>query len=310
MARLILAPLRGVTIRCFRRVFADVLRETGFTEAVLPFIPANAGIDPLRDRELAHGACAAGLLETPQFIGKDPAALKRCLERVRGAGYATADLNAGCPFPMVRNKGRGSGLLRQADTLARMLEAGCETMGAGRFSLKARLGVERPDELLRLMPLINQFPLRRLVVHARTARQMYEGTPDRAAYAAIAAEAKVPLCPNGDIGFPCDGATEGEVMIGRGFVRRLADLADIGERLDAYIRASAEELCGERPVIGRIKELVAYWKDLPRWRRRWSVAKLAASLDELRDAIRAPGAPVGFAPHSRPQQARGLLSDC
>lgn len=308
MARLILAPLRGVTIRCFRRVFADVLREAGFTEAVLPFIPANAGVDPLRDRELAAGVGAEGILETPQFIGKDPAALKHCLERVRGAGYATADLNAGCPFPMVRNKGRGSGLLRQAETLVRMLETGCETMGAGRFSLKARLGVERPDELLRLMPLINQFPLRRLVVHARTARQMYTGTSDRAAYAAIAAVAKVPLAYNGDVEFPlASSAPADEVMVGRGFIRHLADLADIGERLDAYIRATTEELCGERPVIGRIKELLAYWKDLPRWRRRWSVAKLAASLDELRDAIRAP---VGFAHQSRPQQAHGLPSDC
>ena len=282
-----LAPLRGVTIRSFRRVFADVLRDADFTEAVLPFIPANAGLDPLKDRELAHGAGAEDLLETPQFIGKDPSELKRCLERVRGAGYATADLNAGCPFPMVRNKGRGSGLLRSADTLARMLEAGCATMGAGRFSLKARLGVEKPDELLQLMPLINQFPLRRLTVHARTARQMYAGTPDHTAYAAIAAVATVPLAYNGDVEFPlAASAPADEVMVGRGFVRHLAGRADIDERLDAYIRVSAEELCGERPVIGRIKELLAYWKELPRWRRRWPVAKLATSLAELRLAVR------------------------
>ena len=49
---MILAPLRGVTIRCFREVFADIIRETGFTEAVTPFIPAMAGSDPLKDREL------------------------------------------------------------------------------------------------------------------------------------------------------------------------------------------------------------------------------------------------------------------
>lgn len=47
---LILAPLRGVTIRCFRRVFADAIRAAGFTEAITPFITANAGVDPLRDR--------------------------------------------------------------------------------------------------------------------------------------------------------------------------------------------------------------------------------------------------------------------
>ena len=44
---LILAPLRGVTLRCFREVFADVLAEVGFTEAVTPFICANCVMPPM-----------------------------------------------------------------------------------------------------------------------------------------------------------------------------------------------------------------------------------------------------------------------
>ena len=51
---MILAPLRGVTIRCFREVFADVIRDAGFTEAITPFVPANRGYDPLKDRELRN----------------------------------------------------------------------------------------------------------------------------------------------------------------------------------------------------------------------------------------------------------------
>ena len=180
---MILAPLRGVTIRCFREVFADIIREIGFTEAVTPFIPAMAGSDPLKDRELRDPGSGirdrgSGVRVTPQFIGKDPVALRECLEKVKAAGFETADLNAGCPYPMVRNKGRGSGLLRTPDVLRRMLEVGCEVMGAGKFSLKVRLGVDRSDELLGLMPIINEFPLRYLTVHARTARQMYEGKCD------------------------------------------------------------------------------------------------------------------------------------
>ena len=118
---MILAPLRGVTIRCFRRTFADEIASAGFTEAVTPFITATPGFDPLRDRELRGGEL---IMTTPQFISKDPSALRECLERIKGAGYATADLNAGCPFPMVRNKGRGSGLLRTPETLRRLLREG------------------------------------------------------------------------------------------------------------------------------------------------------------------------------------------
>ena len=130
---MILAPLRGVTIRCFRETFADAILAAGFTEAVTPFVSAMPGLDPLADRELAGGPGDGPLMVTPQFIGKDPDSLRRCLLRVREAGFATADLNCGCPFPMVRRKGRGSGILRTPDILRRMLEAGCEVMGEGRF---------------------------------------------------------------------------------------------------------------------------------------------------------------------------------
>lgn len=284
---LILAPLRGVTIRCFRRVFGAALADGGFTEAVTPFVTANPGVDPLKDRELRPDGPPEGpLAVTPQFIGKDPAALRFCLERVRSAGFATADLNAGCPFPMVRNKGRGSGLMRTPDVLRRMIEAGCETMGPGNFSVKIRLGIDRPDELSALIPMIDCFPLRFLTVHARTAKQMYDGACDADAFAQIASAAQVPVILNGDVPFPPPADAARPLMIGRGFIRALGARDDIDDLLHAYIAASREELHGERPVLGRLKELLAYWKDQPRWRRRWSVLKIARSLAELESSLK------------------------
>ena len=290
---MILAPLRGVTIRCFRETFAEEIRDAGFTEAVTPFITAIAGFDPLKDRELRDGGLETEdgrreLRVTPQFIGKDPVALRDCLLRVKAAGFDTADLNCGCPFPMVRNKGRGSGILRTPDVLRRMLEVGCEVMGGGKFSIKARLGVDRNDELLKLMPLINAFPLRFLTVHARTARQMYEGVCDAGGLEAVRKVAKVPIVQNGDLPFRCPPpppASASSLMIGRSFIRYLGTREDSGELLRRYIGASCAELSGDRPVLGRMKELVSYWKDLPRWKRRWDVIKMCRSVDELRTII-------------------------
>ena len=278
---LILAPLRGVTIRCFRETFAPELASAGFVEAVTPFIAAMPGVDPLKDRELAGcDAAHSPLKVTPQFIGKDPAALRDCLVRVKAEGYDTADLNCGCPFPMVRNKGRGSGLLRTPDVLRLMLEVGCEVMGPGKFSVKARLGVDRPDELLALMPLVNLFPLRFLTVHARTARQMYEGPCDEAMRARVEQAARVPVVRNGDLGLDA-----GDGMVGRSFIRALGARADARDLLLRYVAMSAAELAGDRPVLGRIKELVSYWKELPAWRRTWDLLKLCRSLDELRQVV-------------------------
>jgi tRNA-dihydrouridine synthase len=275
---MILAPLRGVTIKCFRETFAETIAQCGFTEAFTPFISAMPGVSPLADRELA--GCRAGgerLALTPQFIGKDPEALRTCLRKIKDAGYGTADLNCGCPFPMVRNKGRGSGMLKTPDTMRRMMEVGVETMGEGKFSVKARIGVDRRDELLSLMPLINEFPLRFLTVHGRLARQMYEGECDTEMVDEIERVSKVPVVRNGDLDW-----RGGSGMVGRSFIRHLGTRDDAGELLDAYIEASRRELHGERPILGRIKELVAYWKDLPQWKRRWQVVKIARNLGELR----------------------------
>ena len=304
---MILAPLRGVTIRCFRETFAEVIRDAGFTEAITPFIAAMPGYDPMRNEELRikNEECAAAPQRstlnaqhstlnsqlstpkvTPQFIGKDPEALRRCLERVKGFGYDTADLNCGCPYPMVRNKGRGSGILRTPDVLRRMLEVGCEVMGAGKFSMKARLGVDRGDELLKLMPMINEFPLRFLTVHARTALQMYTGRCEVERLREVEGVAKIPIVRNGDLEIGETGETPvSPVMIGRGFVRWLGVQEESREWLERYIAASQAELCGDRPVLGRMKELISYWKDLPQWKRRWDVIKICRTVDELRAII-------------------------
>ena len=289
---MILAPLRGVTIRCFRETFAEEIRTAGFTEAITPFITANAGYDPLKDRELINRTIEQSnnrtIRITPQFIGKDPVALRSCLEKIKAVGYDTADLNCGCPFPMVRNKGRGSGILRTPDVLRRMLEVGCEVMGPEKFSIKARLGVDRNDELLKLMPMINEFPLRFLTVHARTARQMYTGIVDAGGLKKVAEVSKVPLVFNGDIPFPVPCSLfpdPSRLMIGRSFLRWLGTREDSDELLGRYITASQAELCGDRPVLGRMKELISYWKDLPQWKRRWNIIKLCRTVDELKSCL-------------------------
>ncbi len=286
----ILAPLRGVTIRCFRETFAAELAACGFAEAVTPFITAAPGFDPLKDRELrtppgtssTYGTHSTISL-TPQFIGKDPAALRDCLLRVRDAGYETADLNCGCPFPMVRNKGRGSGLLRTPDVLRRLLEVGCEVMGPGKFSAKTRLGIESPDEIFSLLPVFNEFPLRFLAVHARTAKQMYEGRCDAARLVRVTAESRNRVVPNGDL--TMETAPDG-AMIGRAFVRSLGTRPDSRELLLRYLAASEAELGGQdNPVLGRMKELLSYWKAIPFWHRKWDVLKLCRTCDELRSVV-------------------------
>lgn len=276
-----LAPLRGVTIRAFRSVFADAIREAGFCGVFAPFIPANAGFKSSRKifADILPEGAPDGQMLVPQLIGKDPAALREWCKAVKDLGYRRADLNAGCPFPMIRKKGRGSGLMRLPDVLDRMLEAGCDEMGAGNFSLKTRLGVESSDEILSLMPIVNRYPLAVLTVHARTATQMYEGSADLAAFGKVLAAAEVPVMFNGDATVEDDRGVP--LMVGRSFICALADRPGAKELFARYLQASREELSGDAQVLGRMKELLSYWCTRPSWRRLWQLVKICRTTQEL-----------------------------
>ena len=289
MGELWLAPLRGVTIRAFREAFAAPIREAGFVGAFAPFIPANPGIR-VNDRMLADlGDGADGRL-VPQVITKHPDAMRVLLRAFKERGFVRADLNAGCPFPMIVRRGRGSGLFMTPDVLERLLAAGCEEMGPGRFSLKIRLGLAAPDELLALMPTINRYPLAVLTIHARTARQMYAGDIDLAHFREACAASANPVLYNGDVGLTLRAAPEGAAnlrgaMVGRGFVRALGERPDAAALVASYLERSCAELSGDRPVLGRMKELLAYWRDLPKWKRLWPSIKICRTVGELRAVL-------------------------
>lgn len=288
--QLLLAPLRGVTIRAFRETFAAAIREAGFTGAVAPFVPANPGFRGT-DRVFAdlRPAERFGLPLVPQAISKDPDALRLFLEACKARGFDRADLNAGCPFPMIVRRGRGSGLFKDPDLFERLVATGCETMGPGKFSVKTRLGLSDPDEIFGMLPRLNRHPLANLTLHARTARQMYGGECDAARAAAVAAASANPVVYNGDADFRGGAfpARFAGVMVGRSFVRSLGAREDAGKLLADYVARSRAELSGDAPVLGRVKELVSYWTESSRvWKRRWGAIKICRSLDELAAAVR------------------------
>ena len=301
---LCLAPLRGVTVRAFRNLFATWFAPPD--RAVAPFIPTFAGekVKPvlLQDIDPDFGQ---KIPVVPQVIGKDPAQLRTLLRSFKSLGYACADLNAGCPWPFVTKKGRGAGLMRDAEAFGRMLEVGCEEMPGG-FSVKVRLGMDKPDLLAQRMELLNSFPLREVAIHARTAKQMYEGKVLLEAFGAAAPLCRHPVVYNGDIRTRGDylrmkarfpGITRW--MIGRGvasdlFLIERIRAEKVVEReplrlkgfLDDYVALNAEELYGPASVLGRMKELWGYLHlSLRQGERVWVSVRICRTMDEYHRVV-------------------------
>jgi len=276
-----MAPLRGVTVATFRDVF--VRHFGGLDRALAPFVPTVTGerIKPalLKDvAMLSHGTMRV----VPQVIGKDPAQLATMIHALRGIGHAQVNLNVGCPWKFVAKKGRGAGLLADADSLRRMLDAGCAALPEG-FSVKVRLGLADTDLLAQRIDLLNGYPLSEVIIHPRTAAQMYEGEVHLAAFAAVYGLLRAPVTYNGDLYTVVDFAALRQHfpdisrwMLGRGVVAdpflpsairaweisgAAADSATV-EALkafhdDLYARCT-EELFGPASILGRMKEIWGY----------------------------------------------------
>lgn len=274
---LCLAPLQGVTTAQFRTAFAACFG--GFDYAVAPFILSAKGarLSGSHFKDLLPEA-NRGIRVVPQILSNDPGAFLETVSRLRELGYREVDWNLGCPYPMVANKGRGSGLLPHPDRVRAFLDEVCADPEL-RLSVKLRLGRERSDEILALAPILNDHPLRRVTIHPRLGIQMYEGEVDLEGFAAAIAEIRHPIVYNGDIldsaGFAALQARFAGLsgwMIGRGAIRDpflagdiVGDIVPIEDR-PARLRAFHAELYGEyrdalsgpRHVLDKMKEVWSY----------------------------------------------------
>jgi tRNA-dihydrouridine synthase len=194
---LILAPLRGYSDAVFRNAFCRHL--SGFHRAVAPFVPTVSGprvrpgllADLLPDNNRL-------LSVTPQIIGKNAEDFLLVARALADLGYDQVNWNLGCPFPMVMKKGRGCGLLPHPEKIDAFLER-VHAADRIRISVKVRLGRIDPDEIFDVLPVLNRYPLSEIILHPRTAAQMYGGRPDWVRFSAAAAESAHPVVYNGDI---------------------------------------------------------------------------------------------------------------
>ena len=273
---LYLAPLHGVTNHVFRGAFFKFF--PGFDAAYAPFIGSAGGtkIGEAHFKDLSPGVQSDTPL-VPQILGNQGDDFLCTAERLIAWGYTEINWNLGCPFPMVANKQRGSGLLPYPDKIRLFLDQVCPRLSAA-LSIKVRLGRTDPAELLALMPIFNEYPLARVIIHPRIGVQMYEGEVDLKGFERAASLCRHPVAYNGDITDAAAfaslrGSFPGvkEWMIGRGAIRdpflpqRLKGISPSADPLET-LRAFHLELYtryrdilhGPRHVLDKMKEIWTY----------------------------------------------------
>lgn len=194
---LYLAPLQGYTEAYFRNAYQHYFKA--FDGAVSPFIPSGLGTKVkharIRDLWKEHNK---GMPVVPQILGKAAPEIVPLAKYLYAYGYDEININMGCPVPSVIRKQRGSGLLAAPPLVSALLEALCHDTD-NKISLKMRLGKTDKGDIQQLLPIINQYPIHQLIIHPRTATQMYEGAVDIELFRWCTDNTHIPIMYSGDI---------------------------------------------------------------------------------------------------------------
>lgn len=137
-----------------------------------------------------------------QLAGSEPGALARDARYLLQLPVEGIQLNAGCPSPLVNRHGAGAALLRKPSRFREVLAALREVVPPGRFSVKCRLGWEKREEFPRLLELLREACPDEVMIHARTRKELYGGTPHPEEVALAVRRLDCPVWGNGDIDSP------------------------------------------------------------------------------------------------------------
>ncbi|HEY0867475.1 MAG TPA: tRNA dihydrouridine synthase DusB [Fimbriimonas sp.] len=228
--RLLLAPMEDVTNLPFRRIAKRVARPglmfTEFVSAMAVRYNAAKTLKKMRvhpeERPLAI-----------QIFGGVPEVMVETALVAQELGADIIDINMGCWVPKVCKTGSGAALLKDPDTAEKIVR---EVAAAVRVPVSVKVRAGWDYSLFAAPDLCRRFQdagARMITLHARFARQGFEGEADWKLIEQLRKAVSVPLIGNGDVKQPehatrmlretgCDG-----VMVGRAAISNPWLLRDI-----------------------------------------------------------------------------------
>ena len=96
---------------------------------------------------------------------------------IEDLGYSELNWNMGCPYPMVTNRNLGAGILNKPSDIFNLFDKIFPKLKIG-LGVKMRMGLESTADILEILPRLNDYPLTEIIIHARYAKQLYNGTCD------------------------------------------------------------------------------------------------------------------------------------
>ncbi len=194
---LLSSPLQGFTDFRFRNAQNKIFG--GIDTFYSPYIRLNGKlvIKPSYERDLLPEN-NLGLEVIPQIITNDADEFLFVAKYVQELGYKELNWNLGCPYPMVTKCGMGSGLISNPERINGILKK-VHSESDIIVSMKMRLGYDTTEEILEVLPILDTYPIKNIVIHARIGKQLYKGGVHLDAFQQCIDNTRNKLYYNGDI---------------------------------------------------------------------------------------------------------------
>ncbi len=229
----VLAPMAGVTNVAYRRL----CRRYGAGLYVSEMVTARALVEGNAKTITMASFGEDEPVRSVQLCGVDPTVMGLAVSRlVTEVGVDHIDLNFGCPAAKVTRQGGGAALPARTVLFASIVRAAVRAAGAVPVTVKLRIGIDRDHPTwLTAGATAEAEGAAAVTLHARTAEQLYAGTADWDAIAALKETVTtIPVLGNGDLweaadavammeATGCDGVVVGRGCLGRPWLFR--DLA-------------------------------------------------------------------------------------
>jgi tRNA-dihydrouridine synthase B len=216
-----LAPMQDVTDIHFMQTIATYgCPDYFFTEYFR--VHRDSGLDKYILRSITENT--TGYPVFAQMIGESIPDLVRTARLLSRYPIAGIDLNLGCPAPRVYRKNVGGGLLRDPETIDRILGE-LRSVVSGRLTVKMRVGFEDTSQFDRILEIIDRHDIDLLSLHGRTVKAMYHGTVDYDLIAHAVQKLRCPVLANGNVSSAATAmrvlahTQAAGVMIGRAAIR-------------------------------------------------------------------------------------------
>ncbi|RZO13567.1 tRNA dihydrouridine synthase DusB [Synechococcus sp. MIT S9451] len=219
--RVLQSPLAGVSDRIFRQLVRRWAPDALLFTEMVNATSLELGHGRHKVEELAQEAGPIGV----QLFDHRPQAMAEAARRAEAAGAFLIDINMGCPVRKIARKGGGSGLIREPDLAARIVDSVARAVSIP-VTVKTRLGWCGSDgtasAAVQWSQQLEAAGARLLTLHGRTREQRFSGKADWEAIAAVKKALTIPVIANGDVNSPDDAllclkvtGADG-VMVGRG----------------------------------------------------------------------------------------------